>query len=264
MFKRMFHFVHSSHVYKRIRLRQVQRQIGSQSSTDQKLELERKRQRITRRICDFHETSMRLLGTDQVLQRIGKPDSFDRDGYVSDDLRDPTRNQRQPNLAEPENIALIFPSSLSGQQTAECNSLRDRELVLRRARANDAIQSLRESLSGLSYQYINKVRQSSTTREHTRAFQGIKLLTTEVSFHRQVYNRCRRAILRADATLASRYPFLRMDECNVSTAIADVNAAGQSQTRLAWFWGATDGYIEGEAQKIGTDSSRLLECERHM
>jgi hypothetical protein len=244
----------------RIRLRQVQRQSGSQSTAD----LVRKRQRISYRIRDFHETSMRLLGTDQVLQRIGKPDSFDQDGYVSDDLRDPTKTQRQPDMEAPENMSLIFPSSLSGQQTTGCNSLRDRELLLRRARANDAIQSLRETLSGLSYQYINKVRQSSTTREHSRAFQGIKLLTTEVSFHRQVYNRCRRAIVGADATLASRYPFLRVDECNVSTAIADVNSTGQSQARLAWFWGATDGYIEEDAQRIGMDSPRLLECKRHV
>lgn len=246
----------------RIRLRQVHRHIGAKSTTDQKLELDRKRRRISSRIRDFHETSMRLLGAEQVLQRIGKPDSFDRDGYVSDDLRDPTTTGHQTDLDAPENMFLVFPSSLSGQQTAECNDLRDRELTLRRARANDAIQSLREGLSGLSYQYINKVRQSSTTREHTRAFQGIKLLTTQVSFHRQVYNRCRRAIIRADATLASRYPFLRADECKISTAISNVNSAGQSQIRLPWFWGATDGYIEDDAQKIGTDSSRLLECAR--
>jgi hypothetical protein len=89
-------------------------------------------------------------------------------------------------------------------------------------------------------------------------------LTTEVSFHRQVYNRCWQAIIGADATLTSRYPFLRVDECNVSTAITDVNSVGQSQARLAWFWGATDGYIKEDAQRIGTDSPRLLECERHV
>lgn len=241
-------------------LRQLQRQIGAKLSTDQKLELDRKRQRISCRIRDFHETSMRLLGTDQVLQRIGKPDTFDKDGYVSDDLRDPTTTGRHIDLDAAENIFLVFPSSLSGQQTTECNSFRERESTLRRARANDAIQSLCESLSGLSYQYINKVRQSTTTREHTRAFQGIKLLTTQVSFHRQVYNRCRRAIIRADATLASRYPFLRADECKISTAISNVNSAGQSQARLPWFWGATDGYDQEDAQRIGTDSNRLLEC----
>jgi hypothetical protein len=207
---------------------------------------------------------MRFLGTDQVLHQIGKANSFDRDRYVSDDLRDPTWTKHNSDLEAPENLALIFPSSLSGQQTAECNALRDRELILRQARANDAIQSLCETLSSLSYQYINKVKQSFSTCENTRAFQGIKILTKEASFLHQVYNWCRWAILLADATLASRYPFLRANECNISTAIADVNAAGQSQTRLAWFWGAMDGYIEGEAQKIGTDSSRLLECERHM
>jgi hypothetical protein len=106
-------------ITQRIRLRQVQS--GSRSTVD----IVRKRQHISYRIRDFHETSMRLLGTDQVLQRIGKPNSFDRDGYVSDDLRDPTQTQCQPDMDAPENMSLIFPSSLSGQQTTECNSLRD-------------------------------------------------------------------------------------------------------------------------------------------
>ena len=258
------HFVFNVISCQRIRLRQFQRRIGTKSSPDHKLELDRKRQRISCRMRDFHETAMRMLGTYQVLHRIGKPDSFDRDGYVTDDLREPVRTPHQPDMEAPENMALIFPSSLSGQQTAECNSLRDQEILLRRARANDAIQNLRETLSGLSYQYINKVRQSTTSREHTRAFKGIKLLMTEVSFHRQVYNRCRRAIIAADVDLSSRYPFLRVDECKISTAIAKVNSAGQSQTRLAWFWGATDGYVEDDAQQIGTDSRRLLECECHL
>jgi hypothetical protein len=84
---------------------------------------------------------MRLLGTDQVLQRIGKPDSFDWDGYVSDDLRDPARTQHQPDMDAPENMSLIFPSSLSGQQTTECNSLRDRELLLRQCKGTPLTSS---------------------------------------------------------------------------------------------------------------------------
>src|SRR5258705_1141610 len=118
-------------------------------------------------------------------------------------------------------------------------------------------------LSGLSYQYINKVRQAKTTRDHLRAYDGIKLLTQEVSFYQQVYNRNSRALGICDPAHRSRYPLLRRSDCTINTAIADVNARGQSQARLSWLWAAQDGW-DGEdqpGQNAMLDNDRLLECE---
>src|SRR3977135_2713473 len=97
-------------------------------------------------------------------------------------------------------------------------------------------------MSGLSYQYISQVRQAKTTKDTLRSHQGVKLLSREVSFYQQVYNRNSRVLGSLDADLKRRYPPLRRADCKINTAIADVNARGQSQVRLAWFWAAQDGW----------------------
>ena len=199
------------------------------------------------------------MGLEQTLALIGKPDVLDADGYVTDDIRSPEDRGIVPCMSEVENTALVFPSSSSNLSPGVLD-LQSRELRLRRARANDSLGRLRESLSGLSYQYINKVRQSKTTKEHLRSYKGVRMLTQDASFYRQMYNRTRRSIVKLDDSLKTRYPYLRKEECNISTAISDVNARGQSQAKLAWFWGAVDGYDPTTAQQIGTDNERLLEC----
>jgi hypothetical protein len=119
-----------------------------------------------------------------------------------------------------------------------------------------------ESLSGLSYQYINKVWQESTSKEHLCSFKGIKLLTKEVSFYQQVYNCSSQALANLDPEMKSRYPMLRWNECTISAAISNVNAWGQSQIRLPWFWATLDGW-DGEntlAHQDLLDNDHLLEC----
>ena len=90
------------------------------------------------------------------------------------------------------------------------NDLRLQETRLRRAKANDSLSRLRESLSGLSYQYINKVHKLVTIKEHLRAYDGIKMLLKEVSFYQQVYNQNSKAMGMLDANLKKQYPLNRL------------------------------------------------------
>jgi hypothetical protein len=243
----------------RIRIRQEVRRLPTGLTVEDRQEIERRRQRVAARIRDFHTTSSRLLGTQAVAARLGRVDDLPPDGYVSDDLRDTP--DRTHNVTEIETTALVFPSSISGNQTELVSDLREREKRLRRAKSNDALSRLRETLSGLSYQYINKVRQAKSNVEHLKCYQGVRLLTAEVSFQQQLYNKNRKLLVRLDPDLTLRYPYLRRDECQISTAIADVNARGDSQTKLCWFWGALDGYDRDMAQQNIRDPALLLECK---
>ena len=227
-------------------------------STEQRHGLEHKRQRLAARVREFHTIAIRLLGASAVSSRLGREDD-QPDGYISDDLWE-TSNTAS-SVSEIENTALVFPSSISGNQSEFLVDFRHREMLLRRAKANEALARLRETLSGLSYQYINKVRQATSTQEHLRSYKGIKLLTIEVSFYQQVYNKNRSPLIRLEPELATRYPYLRRDECRISTAVADVNARGQSQARLSWFWGALDGYDKDTAEGNIRNPGLLLECE---
>lgn len=192
----------------------------------------------------------------------GTPDQLSSDGYVSDDVRHPENKAVAPSMSAIENTLLAFPSLMTGHLTSSVVELRDHECRLRRAKANDCLGYVKEKLSCLSYQYMNKVRKATTTRENLRSYSGVKLLSKEVSFYQQVYNRNSRVIGRLDGVLKQRYPQLRRSDCKVNTAIADVNARGQSQVRLPWFWAAENGW-DGEASSqniITPDNDRLLEC----
>ena len=246
----------------RIRIRQLVRAAGRYPTDDQTQEIESKRQRIAARVRDFHITSVRLLGQAAVTSALGIPDRLNEDGYVSDDARRAEDRGIPVSLNEVENIIIVFPS-VGGVTSPFLADLKTRECRLRRAKANDTLGHVRETLSGLSYQYIRKIRQAKTTKEHLRSWRGVKLLSMEVSFFQQVYNRNSHALRKLDPTLKQRYPRLRREDCTISTAIADVNAHGQSQVRLSWVWAAQDGW-DGEASAASNsilDDDRLLECK---
>jgi hypothetical protein len=154
---------------------------------------------------------------------IRKHDILSDDGYVSDDSRPPEDRGLRPTLTDIENTILAFPS-VSRNPTFQILDLRAKECRLWWAKANDTLGHLRETLSRLSYQYINKIRQAKATQAHLRAYDGIKILTQEVSFYQQVYNRNSRALGICEPTLHSRYPLLHQSDCTINKAIADVNA----------------------------------------
>ncbi len=261
---RLFHAIAlNSYFTNRIRIRQRVRKAGRHLTPDDIQDYTRKRQRLSVRINDFHITANRLLGGQALGSVIGKHDILSEDGYVSDEGRAPEDRGLRPCLTDIENTIIACPSTVTRNTTSQLLDLRTKECRLRRAKANDTLGHIRETLSGLSYQYINKVRQAKTTRDHLRAYDGIKLLTQEVSFYQQVYNRNSRALGICDPALRSRYPLLRRSDCTINTAIADVNARGQSQARLPWLWAAQDGW-DGEdqpGQNAMLDNDRLLECE---
>jgi hypothetical protein len=203
-----------------------------------------------------------LFGPNALNAVVGTPDQLNTDGYVSDDVRRTEDRGLTPNMSDVENTVLLFPSNVPGHHNPLVFDLRNRECRLRRAKANDTLGRIREALSGLSYAYINKVRQSVTTRDHLKAYEGVKFLSKEVSLYQQVYNRNSRALAKLDRQVGARYPLLRRSDCTISTAIADVNARGQSQVRLSWLWGAIDGWdgVDQAAQNSMLDNDRLLEC----
>jgi hypothetical protein len=239
------------------------RKAGRHPIPEEIQDITRRRQRVSVRINDFHISANRLLGAHSVAAVIGKHDILNDDGYVSDDTRQPEDRGLAPSLSEIENTVLAFPSAAPDDRGPVMQDLRSRECRLRRAKANDTLGHLRETLSGLSYQYINKVRQAASSRDHLRAYTGIKLLTQEVSFYQQVYNRNSRVLGVCDPSLRTRYPPLRRSDCTISSAIADVNARGQSQARLPWLWAAQDGWDGDQqaAQNSMLDNDRLLECK---
>ena len=207
-----FSVIDSARHHFRVRIRQLVRAAGRAPTPDESQDIERRRQRVAGRIRDFHTSSSRLLGSVALNTLLGTADRLNTDGYVSDDVRRPEDRSLVPQLTEIENTVVVFPSSVSISNSDIVLDLKSREMRLRRAKANDSLSSLRETLSSLSYQYINKVRQAVTTRDHLKAYDGIKTLSKEVSFIQQVYNRNSRALAKLDPDLKPKYPTLRKSD----------------------------------------------------
>ena len=241
----------------RLELRQLARKLGAHPTADQRLDLERKRQRLGARIREFHSMSGQFLGINRVNALAERTRTFHaEDGNISDT----EIPGRVPNQIE--NTIIVFPSSLVDTIGPRADDLRAREYRLRRARANDALRGVRESLGHLSFQYVTKVRHASTNQQHLRSYQGVKLLNETLNFHRQRYNECRAALLKLDERLQDQFPYLLRADCVVSKMITELNAPGQSNAKLAWFWGATDGYAANVAPNVQADQGRMLECEQ--
>jgi len=240
----------------RLELRQLARKLGAHPTADQRLDLERKRQRLAARIREFHSMSGQFLGANRVNTIAERTRTFHaEDGNISDtEIPGKVPNQI-------ENTVVVFPSSLVDTIGPRADDLRARECRLRRARANDALRGVRESLGHLSFQYVTKVRHASTNQQHLRSYQGVKLLNETLNFHQQRYNECRAALLKLDERLQDQFPYLLRADCVVSKMITELNAPGQSNAKLAWFWGATDGYAANVAPNVQADQGRMLECE---
>jgi len=244
-------------IFFRLELRQLARKLGAHPTADQRLDLERKRQRLGARIREFHSMSGQFLGVNRVNAIAERTRPFHpEDGNISDtDIPGKVPHQI-------ENTSIVFPSSLVDTIGPRADVLRARECRLRRARANDALRGVRESLGHLSFQYVTKVRHASTNQQHLRSYQGVKLLNETLNFHRQRYNECRGALLKLDERLQDEFPYLLRADCVVSKMITELNAPGQSNAKLAWFWGATDGYAADVAPNVQADQGRMLECEQ--
>jgi hypothetical protein len=138
---------------------------------------------------------------------------------------------------------------------------------MRKGQANDSLQSVREALGHLSWQYKNVVRLAKTKVQKTRALTGAQNITQVVGHHRRVYNRCRQILLAIQDDVGIQYPVLAKEDCVVSTVVGDVNGRGQSNKKLVWFWsinhqpfhqGAKDSYMSECAWQLLFLTSLLL------
>ena len=89
---------------------------------------------------------------------IRTADQLDSNSYVSDDLCLPEECAMQPSLSDIENMIIAFPLSVAYSLLCIVTNLQDFECHLHWGKANDTLGRVQEALSGLSYEYINKVR----------------------------------------------------------------------------------------------------------
>lgn len=249
--------------FDRVELRALVRKHGANPTLNQQGDIVKKRRKLQRDIEDYVRQTTGFLGVKAMEDLSGK-DEIIRDDDVNEgeipDYGNDTISSADPErqrLPFPSDLSAAFRNSLSMQDTARLQGLLDIEIEMRSGEANDALEAIRGALIQLSWCFKNKVRRDRTQRTRTRAWSGAQLLIEHWKKERLVYNHNRFAMAAAGAEVLvnESYPMLQVEDCVISTAVANPNTPGQSSDRLKWLW-----------QGVGFDDKNLgndyaVECE---
>ena len=189
------------------------------------------------------------------------PDNIEvLDDEASDDEDDPfLPSTKELFTGEPELHLLFMPSTLGYERCArlKLQKVADKEIALWKGQANDALDGLRSGIGEKSFRYQQQLRHAKGKIQSTRARSAIHTVGRELNHHRRVYGFARRALIALGAESeenSEHYKPILLRDLQTSTIIFNLNAPGQRNQRLAWFWSTP---VLGEE----ADDDLLTECE---
>ena len=270
-----------THHKSRDKLRWEIRRLTKYSTAGDKTKIAEKRQRLGRRILAFHSKSSAIIGeldpdhltlneadivAGDEIPDSGMVGSDGEEGEEGDDPRnwvDETDTLDGEDFGDgeeiadyPEKIPLVMPSAMDQDNvnTDHMKALACQELKLRQGQANDCLQHLRLALGHKALLFRTRVRNASSVKERTKAWDDVKTARRQVDKHVRGYHRARNAMVRLGAgpEVLGTYLVIERKDLALSRDITDENRLGQRNDKLAWFWG------------IGKDSSAnnawMIEC----
>jgi hypothetical protein len=100
------------------------------------------------------------------------------------------------------------------------------------------LERLRLALGHKALLFRTRVRNASSVKERTKAWDDVKTARRQVDKHVRGYHRARNAMVRlgAGAELLKRYLVIERKDLALSADITDANRLGQRNDKLAWFW----------------------------
>lgn len=239
---------------------------GAKPNVKQRLETAKKRQKLMAAINRYLDQAEVFLGHRCIVLIHEKNAGQHPIPYPPDD--DPDNNStfclKTISTRDPEWQHMLFPSAISQSHqdgVPDYAHLINKELKLRSGQATDALQHICEALSQLAYQFRLNVRNADSTKQTSRAWDGVNLLTKEWQDHQKIYCRARDHILAAEPQSASKFPSLSIKDCQISAIAIDGNVRGQSKAKLSWLW--TSNIDISNKSMISGDSvdEYILECE---
>lgn len=226
-----------------------------------RLEVAKRRERLQARIETFNRTGLTHLRHAEDIEEI--PDNIAvLDDEASDDEEDPfLPSATELFTGEPELRPLFMPSTLGYENCTRLNlqKVADKEIALRKGQANDALDGLRSGIGEKSFRYRQQLRHAKGKIQSTRARSAIHTVGRELNYHRRVYGFARRALIALGAESeedSEQYKPVLLRDLQTSTIIFNLNAPGQRNNRLAWFWSAL---VLGEE----AEEDLLTECKCH-
>ncbi|KAH6901080.1 hypothetical protein BKA70DRAFT_1375132 [Coprinopsis sp. MPI-PUGE-AT-0042] len=240
-------------------LKSFKRNLPKGATELQTLELAQKREALQQEINVFYETAVTLfpgINFHELKCDMGPEETIEIEFEEADGYKDLEGDQDNPfSFAQNdvEEVALPLPSSFPAPLPKVMLDMRDKEIKLRVAQANDALELIRTSIGHKSFLYRSNVRLANGKRGKTRGYAAVNAVDRALRINISVYNKARLSLHRLNAppSLQSQFRVLTHEDTKAITAIYDPNARGQRNVSLSWIWnmatpGATSSsvYIE--------------------
>ena len=279
---RSMYLVYSIHItadlaHYRDKLRWDVRRLTKHASLADRTQVQEKRQRLGRRILAFHSKVSAMIGDfdddglvineADVVEADEIPDSHmdGSDGEENDEPDDPLSwvddeddmGDGEGVVDYPERLPLIMPSSFLKDKitTTNLKAMATQELKLRVGQANDCLERLRLALGHKSLLFQTRVRDASSVKQRTKAWDDVKTARRQVDKHVRGYHRARRAMVRLGAgeELLRKYKVIDRKHLTLSGDITQENRLGQRNDKLAWFWNV--------GRDLDVNSAWMNECK---
>ena len=159
-------------------------------------------------------------------------DSLDEDFNYEDE------EESEAPSVPPEAIILPLPSNIiSVKVKSSLESLLSVERELRKGQANDALEGVRIGLANKSLLLVTDVNRSTSTKQSTRAWAGVRNAQSQIISHAHAYQRAWKA-LKSIGTAEDLvfYQQLNQKDLVVVKDISNAKRFGQGSDSLAWFW----------------------------
>ncbi|KAG2005829.1 hypothetical protein CC2G_002197 [Coprinopsis cinerea AmutBmut pab1-1] len=206
----------------------------------QRLDLSKRRENLQAAINAFYEDAAVLFPNVNFddLQCEGAPEgTVEIDGDDEGNRDDNPRNPFSISQNEPEDVEIPLPSSFVDLPHT-LGSAAAKELKLRIAQADDALESVRIEIGHKSYLYRSNIRLANGKQQRLRGYSAVKAVDKSMRLYIKAYNRARWALgrLGAEEETRQRYKEVKREDTRAITAVYEPNARNQRNVALSWIW----------------------------
>ena len=230
------------------------RKQGKAPSVIQRKEIARKRATLRTQVDQFHDKAEALFPTldayDVVFQEIPYGDEV-----ISDAEDENPETVPVVVHGEVEKMELLLPSTFPGELAQELPAAARKEIELRIAQAEEALEGVRREICHKSYIYRTNIRLATNKKGKTRGYAALHSADHNLRHYMRVYRLAKWSLerLKAPPTILSRFRELSEADIQPLKTIYMPNVSGQSLVSVPWIWKIC---IEE-----GSESEYLNECK---
>ena len=241
----------------RLELQQTARKQGRWVGLEEQVALEKRSHNLSIQIQKFNAEARKYIVDEAIDEVVGSilygDDTFEPDWDI-----DLEAVEVPPlNLQHPATQLIALPSAIpSPERFSGIQTLRARELTLRRGQANDSLSGIRQIVGQLSFQWKKGVRLAPDKARTMRMRKSIEAIHRKLSLQAKIYQHIRlrmQGLGMDEGELNTVYQPLSPGDIAMSKAIKGPNERGESQAQLSWIWTSFPGVTE--------DQNYLTECE---